>query len=278
MEHTIPLAAEKIGQIGFLPITNTLIVSWFVVLTLIIIGYFGGKGAKLIPSGFQNVVELLLDPIYNLTSNLAHSKAKFFFPVITTFFLYILFANWFGLFPGFGTVGFYESHQPSDISRQTEEGGRKIESTGHEENKKSKNEEGKKVFVPFLRSINADLNMTLGLGLLSVAITHLFAVKFLGFGGYLKKWFSLNPIFLFVGVLELVGEGTKTLSLSLRLFGNIFAGEVVLSTISNLLAFVVPLPFYFLEIIVGVVQASVFMMLTLVFMVLLTEKHGTEEH
>jgi len=90
---------------------------------------------------------------------------------------------------------------------------------------------------------------------------------------YLKKWFTLNPIFLFVGLLEIVGEFTKIVSLSFRLFGNIFAGEVVLATISSIFAFLVPLPFYFLEIIVGFVQAAVFMMLTLVFMVLLSEKH-----
>ena len=117
--------------------------------------------------------------------------------------------------------------------------------------------------------------MTLSLALISVITTHFFAIKYLGFKNYLKKWFSLEMfgVFLFVGLLELVSEFTKIVSLSFRLFGNIFAGEVVLSTVSNIFAFIVPLPFYFLELIVAFVQAAVFMMLTLVFMVLLTEKH-----
>jgi len=236
--HGVVLQPEILGHYKNLPITNSLVTSWIVMavlITLSIVAYFK---IKLIPTSlFQGVLELVIEPIYSLASSMAHDKTKLFFPVIMTFFLYILFGNLLGLFPGFGTITF-------------------------------KGE-------PLLRSINSDLNMTLGLAMLSAFLTHAFAIYYLGIGGYLQKWFSLNPIFLFVGLLELVGEITKMVSLSLRLFGNIFAGEVVLSTISNLFAFVAPLPFYFLEIIVAIVQASVFMMLTLVFMVLLSEKpHG----
>ena len=122
--------------------------------------------------------------------------------------------------------------------------------------------------------------MTLSLALVSLFLTHLLAIKYLGLGNYLKRWFSLQyfPIYLFVGFLEIVSEFTKLVSLSFRLFGNIFAGEVVLSTVAGIFAFIIPLPFYFLEIVVGFVQAAVFMMLTLVFMVLLTEKHEVEVH
>ena len=111
--------------------------------------------------------------------------------------------------------------------------------------------------------------------ILSVVVTHIFAIRMIGFKAYLQKWFSLQMfgVFLFVGILELVSEFTKIISLSFRLFGNIFAGEVVLGTVSSIFAFFVPLPFYFLELIVAFVQAAVFMMLTLVFMVLLSEKH-----
>jgi F-type H+-transporting ATPase subunit a len=164
-----------------------------------------------------------------------------------TFFLFIITANWFGLLPGFGTIFLKEVH------------------------------DGKEVSLPIFRSINSDLNMTLGLALLSAIVTHVYAIRILGVIEYLKKWVSLNPIFLFVGLLELVSELTKVVSLSFRLFGNIFAGEVVLVTVSGIFAFIAPLPFYFLEVIVGFVQAAVFMMLTLVFMVLLSEKHGGEE-
>jgi F-type H+-transporting ATPase subunit a len=177
-----------------------------------------------------------LETGYETVENLAHQKTRVFFPILMTFFLYILFANLIGLMPGFGTITYHGHH--------------------------------------LLRSINSDLNMTLGLALASAGLTHGFALYYLGLVDYLKKWFTLNPIFLFVGILELVGEVTKIVSLSFRLFGNIFAGEVVLSTVASIFAFVVPLPFYFLEIIVAFVQAAVFMMLTLVFMVLLSEKNA----
>lgn len=236
MEHIV-LKPEILGFYKSLPITNTLVTSWIVMTVLVVLSFILSFRIKLIPtSRLQNVFELIIETGYDTVWGLAHSKAKVFFPIVMTFFLYILFGNLLGLLPGFATITF--KHQP------------------------------------LLRSINSDLNMTLGLALISAFLTHAFAIRYLGFLGYLRKWFTLNPIFLFVGFLELVGEVTKVVSLSLRLFGNIFAGEVVLSTISNLLAFVAPLPFYFLEIIVGVVQAAVFMMLTLVFMVLLSEKHA----
>jgi len=243
MEHSIVLAPETLGHLGPLPVTNTLLVSWLVLLILIIFAYTAGRKASLVPSGIQNFAELLVENIYTTVSDLAGPKTKTFFPWVATFFLFILVANLLGLFPGFTTITF----KP----------------------------EGSEEAVPFLRSINSDLNMTASLAILSVVVTHYYAVKFLGLKDYLKKWFSLDMfgVFLFVGILELVSEFTKIISLSFRLFGNIFAGEVVLGTVSSIFAFFVPLPFYFLELIVAFVQAAVFMMLTLVFMVLLTEKH-----
>lgn len=124
-----------------------------------------------------------------------------------------------------------------------------------------------------MRSPNADLNLTLGLAIISVFLTHYFAVHLLGWKSYLGRFFSLNPVFLFVGILEIISEFTKLISLSFRLFGNIFAGEALLTTISGIFAFFAPLPFMGLELLVGFVQATVFMMLTLVFMSILSEKH-----
>ena len=243
MEHSIVLVPEVLGRLGPLPITNTLLVSWIVVALLAILAVVTRLSIRLIPGGLQNFVEAVIETGYNTTLDLAHSKAKTFFPWVMTFFLFILVANLLGLFPGFTTITFTPA--------------------------------GERHPIPLLRSINSDLNMTLSLALLSVAITHIFALKYLGFKNYLKKWFSLEMfvVFLFVGLLEIVSEFTKIVSLSFRLFGNIFAGEVVLGTVSNIFAFLVPLPFYFLELIVAFVQAAVFMMLTLVFMVLLSEKH-----
>ncbi len=236
MEHEIVLKPEILGYFNSLPITNTLLTSWIVMAVLVVVSFLASWKVKMVPSALQGLFEVIIETGYETVSNLAHSKAKVFFPIVMTFFLYILFGNLIGLFPGFGTITYH-----GEI---------------------------------LLRSINSDLNMTLGLALFSAFLTHAFAIKYLGLIDYLKKWFTLNPIFLFVGILELVGEVTKIVSLSFRLFGNIFAGEVVLATVASIFAFVVPLPFYFLEIIVGFVQAAVFMMLTLVFMVLLSEKHA----
>lgn len=236
MEHAIVLKPEILGFFKNFPITNTLLVSWATMAVLIITSFLATWKVKLVPSGLQSLFEVVIDSIYTIVEDLAGStKAKVFFPIVATFFFFILVSNWVGLLPGFATITY-----KGEV---------------------------------LLRSVNSDLNMTLALALTSAVLTHAFAIYYLGFADYLKKWFTLNPIFLFVGLLELVGELTKIVSLSFRLFGNIFAGEVVLSTVSAIFAFVVPLPFYFLEIIVGFVQAAVFMMLTLVFMVLLSEKH-----
>lgn len=238
MEHSIVLKPEILGFYKNLPITNTLLVSWMTIAVLFFVSIAASWRVKLVPSTLQNFFEIIVDFVYSTVEGLAGKKAKIFFPFVLTFFLYILTANWLGLLPGFGTV------------------------TLHKET--------------LLRAPNSDLNMTLGLAIVSLVITHIFAIRYLGLWHYFARWVSLNPIFLFVGILEMISEVTKLVSLSFRLFGNIFAGEVALSTVSSIFAFLVPLPFYFLEIIVGFVQAAVFAMLTLVFMVLLSEKHTTE--
>lgn len=241
----VTLFAEKIFQIGALPITNTLLTTWLTMALILGYAYFVSKKIALIPSFAQSISEIVVESVYNLIVNLAdEARAKRFLPLILTFFIYILVANYLGLLPGFATIGFFEHH------------------------------DHKEVFVPLFRSINSDLNVTLALALISVSVTHYYSITTVGISSYLKRYFSFNPINLFVGLLEIVAEFTKILSLSFRLFGNIFAGEALLITISSLFAFILPLPFMFLEIIVGFVQAAIFMMLTLVFMVILTEKHA----
>jgi len=241
----VTLFAEKIAQIGALPLTNTLITTWLVMAAIVSFSYLAGKNIAAVPGKLQNVAEILVDTLYQTVLSLTDEKrAQRFFPLLATFFIFILVANYFGLLPGVGTIGFHGLH------------------------------DGKVTFVPLFRSINSDLNLTLGLALISVAVTHYYSINTVGIVDYLKRYFSLNPVNLFVGLLEIVAEITKVLSLSFRLFGNIFAGEALLVTISSLFAFVLPLPFMFLEIIVGFVQAAIFMMLTLVFMSILTEKHS----
>ena len=163
-------------------------------------------------------------------------------------FSFILIANWSGLLPGGESLGFFHH-------------------TGEETE-----------IVSLNRNLTSDLNATLALALISLVATHMLSIKKLGVKEYLSRFFSLNPILLFVGILEIISEFTKIISLSFRLFGNIFAGEVVLGTISKLFAFVFPVPFMFLEIVVGLVQALVFSMLTMAFMSVLMTSHKQEAH
>lgn len=225
----ISIVAEEIAKLGPVTVTNSLLTSWLVVGGLCLLGYKAGKNFKLRPSLKQLLIEVPLEALYSLTKNVAGStKAIIFFPFIATFFLFILLSNWSGLIPGVGTIKF-----------------------GH---------------VPLLRAPSADLNMTLALALFSVGLIQYFGFKSLG-SGYLTKFFNFkNPIFTFVGILELISELAKVISFAFRLFGNIFAGEVLLAVTAFLIPVVVPIPFYGLEVFVGFIQALVFSMLTLVFL------------
>ena len=240
-EH-IPLAPQVIGQIGPFPVTNSFVFSVIVTLFLSAMAITLSKKITPIPGKFQALIEIIIEYIYLLGEELAHTRIKAFFPWVATFFLYILTANLLALMPGVSTIGIYEII------------------------------DGKQKFIPLLRSINSDLNMTLSLAILSAMVTHFYAIKFIGVVNYFKKWFSLKMfgVFLFVGLLEIASEFTKIISLSFRLFGNILAGKVLLKTAWSYSAFILPIPFYFLEILVAFVQAAIFMMLTLVFMAMLS--------
>jgi len=246
MESHLALAAEKLFQIGPFPITNSLLTTWVVTAILIAFAFASTRKITAVPSSLQNFAEFLVESFQDLVASIAGDKTKVFLPIVGSFFFFILLGNYFGLLPGFGTIGFFEQ------------------------------EHGQKIFVPILRSMNSDLNTTLALAIVSLILTHFLAIRYLGLLGYLGRFFSINPIFLFVGFLEIISEITKVLSLSFRLFGNIYAGEVVLTTAATrFFAFIVPLPFYFLELLVGFIQALIFAILTLVFMVILTSK---QEH
>ncbi len=245
----VPFAAETIFRIGSFPITNT-ILDTLIIDGVIVAGlYTLRKNFSLIPSGFQNALEYVVEGFYSLTESISPKHVKQIFPYFASFFIFILLLDWSGLIPGFGTIGFTQI-----------------------------GETGAKEFVPFLRSATSDINLTLALAVVSVIATHMMSINVLGIKEYLSRYFSLNPIFLFVGLLEIVSEFTKMISLSFRLFGNVYAGEVVLQTISGIAAFFVPLPFLALEIIVGLVQALVFSILTMAFMSILTTPHHEESH
>ena len=242
------LGPDILIQLGPLPITNTLL-NTFLVDFLIIAGAVAlKKNLSKIPGLFQNLFEMVIESLYNLTESVAGENTAKIFPYFISFFLFILVANWSGLIPGGESLGL--THLVG----------------------------GEPEIASFNRNLTSDLNATLALALISLVATHMLSIKKLGVKQYLSRFFSLNPILLFVGVLEIISEFTKLVSLSFRLFGNIFAGEVVLGTISKLFAFVFPVPFIFLEIIVGLVQALVFSMLTMAFMSVLMTSHHEENH
>ncbi|MEK7211139.1 MAG: F0F1 ATP synthase subunit A [Patescibacteria group bacterium] len=242
----ISLAAEPIFYVGSFPVTNTLLVAWAVIIFLVVIAFLVNRKMRLIPRGLQNVVEYALEGLYNLIDGVTHDKkqSKKFFPIVATIFLFVILSNWIEIAPGLGTIGLRETH------------------------------EGKEIIVPFIRSSSADLNVTLALAAVSVFATQIMGIAALGFFKYAGKFINFHgPIEFFSGILELISEVAKMISFSFRLFGNIFAGEVLLAVVSFLVPYIVPLPFLFLEIFVGFVQALVFAMLTTVFLKMAVTSH-----
>ncbi len=256
VSHEVTLYAEPIWQFKNFTITNSLINSWIIVLVVIILSIFIRKGLKKIPSRFQAAVETIVEGALNMADSVTGDRVKTLkiFPLAFGIFIFILLNNWLGLLPGVGSIGFIETH-------------------GTE-----------RVFVPLLRGATADFNTTLALALMAVIGANVFGIFSVGAWKYLNKFVNLqalaaiprkflkeptiamvNPIKFFVGLIEMVGEVAKVASLSFRLFGNIFAGEVLLVSIAIIFAFLAPIPFIFLEIIVGIIQALIFSMLTLVY-------------
>ncbi len=248
----VSITPEIIANIFGMPITNSLIASLITTVVLIVIAYFATRNIKEIPRGLQNLFEIPIEALFNMIDDVTGDKKQTyqFFPLVATIFIFIIISNWLGLLPGFGSIGFFET---------AKEGMR-----GEEHS----------VFVPLLRSANSDLNITLALAMISVFATQIFGIAFLGFFKYGKKFISFSsPINFFVGILELVGEIAKMISFSFRLFGNVFAGEVLLVVIIMLAPFIVPVPFFALELFVGFIQALVFAMLTLVFLKVAVTAH-----
>lgn len=309
MAFTPPtLASETIAKIGSFSLRNSMVMAWLAMILLITgVLILRKKGLKMIPRGFQNFVETIVEGLFNFFDSVTQDKkqTKRFFPIVATIFIFILTANWMGILPGVGSIGFYEKHEEAALVEEKtgEQTAGKIEiaeklpkttlkgeftpeikqnrdTEGPEESDESiAHEEEKLIFVPYFRSAYADVNMTLALAIISVIATQIFGILSLGFRNYAGKFF-INPfknfIGSFVGILELVSEFAKMISFSFRLFGNIFAGEILLMVISFLAPFLAPLPFYGLEIFVGLVQALVFSLLTLVFMKMAITSHHEE--
>lgn len=269
ISHEATLFAEPIFHVGNFTITNSLLTSWTTVIILVVIFILIGKKIKKVPKGIQNIFEIILEEALKMADSVTgeRKKTEKFLPIALAIFLFVLVNNWLGLLPGVGTIGFIES------------------------------EGAHQVFVPLLRGGTADLNTTLALALFAVIASHVMGVVVVGAWKHLNKFVNLeaflaipkkikkdptvllvNPIQAFVGLIEAIGEIAKVASLSFRLFGNAFAGEVLLASMMAIFAFILPLPFIFLEIIVGIIQALIFAMLTLVFMTIAAQDHSEESH
>ena len=267
----LPAHAEEILTIGPFVVTNSMLMVWIVAAFIIAVAQFSTRKMALIPSGMQNFVEWLVESLYNfLETILGRGLVKRTFWFFGTIFVLILFTNWFGLIPGVGTIGW------------------KLTGSGVDPHD---------TFRPFLRGGNADMNMTAAMAFtfamlwfywaitengLKGFFTHIFAPKG-KFSGIMSAMMLL--VFAFVGILEIVSIMFRPVALSFRLYGNIFAGENILENMTIMggkwLGWLPPLPFYFLELLVGLIQALVFMLLTSVFLKLICDHgddHDKKEH
>jgi len=257
--HIPPLGAETLFYIAGIPITNAIINVWLAILIFLVLGIFISRNAKLRPGRLQNAAEYFLEILLGYFDQVTGDRKRTlrFLPLVGSVFFFILLSNWLGLLPGTGSITY-----------------------NHE-------------FL--LRPANTDLNLTVAMALVAVLSSHLFGLFTVGIFTHLNKFIQIGtfvksltkgPVAIFtaivemgVGLIEIVSEMAKVLSLSLRLFGNIFAGEVLMTVMASLVGLLVPAPFMLLELLVGIIQAAVFTMLTLVYLTVLTEEpHGEEAH
>jgi F-type H+-transporting ATPase subunit a len=264
----VSLKPIRVFQIGNFAITNSMLVTWIVAVGTIVFAQIATRNIKVIPTGIQNFWEWLVEGLHTfLESIIGRELVRKTFWFFATIFIFILFVNWFGLIPGVGTIG-WGHYDPS---------------TGvfH-------------VDRPLLRGGNADLNMTTAMAAVFFVLWVIWALQAQGLGGFLKHLFApkgettgilkvlMAGIFFMVGWLEVISILFRPISLSFRLYGNVYAGESILEAMAHMVpmwvAWLPPIPFYFMEILVGVVQALVFMLLTAVFTMLITQHDNGSEH
>lgn len=266
-EHELSPKAVEIYRVFGFPITNSMVFSWIAALVLIVFARLATRRMDQVPSGAQNFLEWLIESLYNFLEGLLgkHLVERTFW-FFATVFIFILTANWLSLVPGVGAIGW--GHQ-----------------TPH----------GFKIDQPLFRGANADVNLTLAMALVFFACWIFWALREVGPKGFIKELFApkgessgvlkivLAVVFFVVGCLEVISILFRPVSLSFRLYGNTYAGENMLETMANLVpgfGWLLPIPFYFLELLVGVVQALVFMLLTAVFTLLICqhEESSTTTH
>lgn len=242
----ISLAAEPIFHIGPWPVTNAVLQAFVVLVALTIIAIVLRRKLAMVPGMLQNIAEVVLEGALSLMDSVLGNRkeSEKYLPLTFTIFIFILISNWSGLIPGVGSVTLGQGANA----------------------------------VPLLRSPASDLNFTLALALIAVTMVNVFATSMVGLRERASVFFNFSsPIKFFVGILELISEFARIISFTFRLFGNVFAGEVLLAIMALLVPYLVPLPFMFLEVFVGFIQAFIFGMLTLVFVALAVTPHEGEE-
>ena len=324
MEVHVEIAAETLFEIGPIGVTNSML-TMFVVMGLILLGgWLLARKLTMVPSRRQGAVEGIVEFLLGLVESSGGKTAgRRIFPLIGAIFIFIALSNYSGLLPGVGTVGFYhlEEEETDDgegnvvegeVDAEGGESSTEVDSTGDSgttggegeegavyrdlastdaaslgagsagtDQPRLATEEGEKVLVPYLRAPNADLNMTLAMALVTFTAVQILGIQKHGFRGRIKH--MANPPFLFP--IELISEFSRIISLSARLFGNVFAGEVLLGVMYAMAAAIkiaiipvlFPVVFLFLELLFGSIQALVFALLTLIYITLATEG-GHEEH
>lgn len=262
----IVIAPDTLFTIGGYPVTNTFLCTWISIIILFLVCYFGVRRRDMIPRGFQNAFEWVIEALLKLVESVAgKEKGRKFFPFVATFFLFIVIGNLLDVLPGIDTIG----------TKTVNAGG--IWLTGNLSNQ----------LIPWFRPPTTDLNLNLAMALVSVVAAQVFGFMALGAKEQISKYLNFRAIIkhgpmggieFFVGILEIVSELGRLISFSFRLFGNIFAGSILLAIFAFLLPFVADIIFIPFEIFIAGIQAFVFAFLTLLFMQQATTSHEHEEH
>lgn len=308
----IQIPAESItpkALVGSFYVTNTMIATWMAILILVTLTLLVKRKLTEIPGRLQGLIEVILEFFLNLAESIAGpERARRFFPLVMTIFLFIVTANWIGILPGFGTIGrietveqFKHHHEEKladgehldlahlDVNVFDGDGAVGVLGFGSVDAKISVEEynndppgKGKQagILVPYFRGANTDINTTLAITLVAMFMIQWWGFSALGMFGHLGKFINLKegPIGFFVGILEIISEVAKIISFAFRLFGNIFAGEVLLMAMMFLIPLIGIIPFLGLELFVGVIQAFIFAMLTLVFAAAASVSHHQDAH
>jgi F-type H+-transporting ATPase subunit a len=265
--HETTIYAEPVFHVGNFQITNSLLNSWLAVLVIIAFCVLLRVKLKQVPGKVQHIFEILLEGSLSLCDQVTNNRKTTLkiFPLVTSLFIFILINNWLGLLPIVGSIGFTTS------------------------------EAGQFIFIPLFRAGTADINTTLALSLAIVIGSNIFGIMAIGIWKIFNKYVNIKalggivtkfrkdksviivaPIAFFVGILELIGEMAKVASLSFRLFGNVFAGEVLLASMGAIFLYILPVPFLFLEVFIGLIQALIFSLLATVYFTIASQDH--EEH